>query len=103
MEAPTWRKALASADLIGGMRAVILAYRDIVVARSGGRLYAFSGYCPHRAVPLDKSGELDGCMLTCTHHGWRFDLDHHGCEIYGNRGITMFPVKEEDGAIYVRV
>lgn len=85
-----------------GMRSIRVAYRDIALARVGDRLYAFGALCPHAAAPLHRHGELDGCMLTCTHHSWRFDLAHGGCEIYGNRGLTMYPVKEEDGTIYVR-
>ena len=80
-----------------------MRYRDIAVARAGDTLYAFGALCPHSAASLVRHGELNACMLTCTHHSWRFDLENGGSEIYGNRGLTMYPVKEENGAIYVRV
>jgi UDP-MurNAc hydroxylase len=35
--------------------------------------------CPHRNADLAVFGELDGCVLTCTLHGWRFDLDTGRC------------------------
>jgi UDP-MurNAc hydroxylase len=35
--------------------------------------------CPHRNADLAVFGELDGCVLTCTLHGWRFDLDTGQC------------------------
>jgi nitrite reductase/ring-hydroxylating ferredoxin subunit len=85
------------------MHATVVAYRDIAVARIDAKLYAFSALCPHAAAPLHRHGELNGCMLNCTHHRWRFDLERGGCEIYGNRGLTMYPVKEEDGAIHVHL
>ena len=31
--------------------------------------------CPHRNADLAVFGEVDGCELTCTLHGWRFDLE----------------------------
>lgn len=103
MPAPAWHRAFGSDALPAGMRAAVIAYRDIAVARIAGKLYAFGALCPHAAAPLHRHGELDGCVLTCTHHSWRFDLARGGCEAYGNRGLTMYPVKEEDGAIYVQV
>lgn len=104
MSEPVWHRAFAS-DAVPpqGMRSAVIAFRDIAVARAGKTLYAFSALCPHAAAPLQRHGELNGSLLTCTQHGWRFDLGRGGCERYGNRGLTMYPVKEEDGAIYVRV
>ncbi len=37
--------------------------------------------CPHRQADLAIFGELDGCILTCTQHGWQFDLE-------SGRGLT---------------
>ena len=31
--------------------------------------------CPHRNADLSVFGEVDGCELVCTLHGWRFDLE----------------------------
>ncbi len=35
--------------------------------------------CPHRNADLAVFGEVDDCTLTCTLHGWRFDLDSGRC------------------------
>lgn len=35
--------------------------------------------CPHRNADLSVFGEVDGCVLTCTLHGWRFDLETGNC------------------------
>jgi UDP-MurNAc hydroxylase len=35
--------------------------------------------CPHRNADLSVFGEVDGCTLTCTLHGWRFDLETGRC------------------------
>ena len=35
--------------------------------------------CPHRDADLAAFGEIEGCELVCTLHGWRFDLDTGKC------------------------
>jgi UDP-MurNAc hydroxylase len=35
--------------------------------------------CPHRNADLAVFGEIEGCTLTCTLHGWRFDLPTGRC------------------------
>ena len=35
--------------------------------------------CPHRNADLEVFGEVNGCELTCTLHGWRFDLETGRC------------------------
>jgi UDP-MurNAc hydroxylase len=35
--------------------------------------------CPHRNADLSVFGEVDGCELVCTLHGWRFDLETGKC------------------------
>lgn len=35
--------------------------------------------CPHRNADLSVFGEVNGCELVCTLHGWRFDLETGAC------------------------
>ena len=35
--------------------------------------------CPHRNADLAVFGEIEDCTLTCTLHGWRFDLETGRC------------------------
>ena len=43
-------------------------------------------YCPHRQADLSVFGEVDGEILTCTLHGWQFDLQTGEClTATGNR------------------
>ena len=47
-------------------------------------------FCPHRQADLAVFGELDGCVLTCTLHGWQFDLDDGGrCLTAAGRPIRV--------------
>ena len=38
-----------------------------------GTVYAVDNACPHRGGPLGE-GELQGRVLTCPWHGWRWDV-----------------------------
>ena len=35
--------------------------------------------CPHRNADLAVFAEIEDCVLTCTLHGWRFDLETGRC------------------------
>lgn len=100
MDQQEWHLAGAADDLTEGMHPVDVGRRKVVVARIDGTLYAFNGYCPHVAGPMHR-GELNGAIVTCPLHGWRFDLERAGCEIHGYRPLEMYAVKEEDGAVFV--
>ena len=41
--------------------------------------YVIERYCPHRRADLSVFGEVDGSTITCTLHGWKFDLDSGRC------------------------
>ena len=48
------------------------------------QLFETSGYyvqrrCPHLKADLTRFGQVDGNVLTCTLHGWQFELDSGRC------------------------
>lgn len=47
--------------------------RTIAVFNVEGQHYALDGVCPHRDGPLGE-GLLEGKVVTCPWHGWRFDV-----------------------------
>jgi nitrite reductase (NADH) small subunit len=95
-----WHRVCESDAVPHGMRTFEVGHRKIVLARVDASLFAFDRFCPHVAGPMER-GELNGTLLTCPLHGWRFDLARGGCEIHGERPLGTFGVKEEGGAIYV--
>jgi UDP-MurNAc hydroxylase len=44
-------------------------------------------FCPHRQADLSRFGELDRSVLTCTLHGWQFDLADGVCLTSADRRI----------------
>ena len=49
---------------------------DVEFVAIGG--YDIERFCPHRRADLTRFGEVDGHVLTCSLHGWRFDLANDG-------------------------
>lgn len=57
----------------GGMKAVEVEGREIVICRAGGRHYAVDRRCGHMNAPLER-GTLCGTILTCAMHCAQFDI-----------------------------
>lgn len=67
-------RAIAAADIApGGMKAVKLDGREIVVCNCGGSFFAVGRRCGHLNASLEK-GTLDGYILTCPLHYAQFDV-----------------------------
>jgi UDP-MurNAc hydroxylase len=63
----------------GGLADQEITFGDYVVQRT----------CPHRAADLAVFGEVEGCVLTCTLHGWKFDLDTGQCLTADDRKLRV--------------
>ncbi len=67
--------------------------------------YVLERYCPHRRADLTHFGSLDGHLLTCNLHGWRFDLETGECLTATDRKLrvrrgtaSVGAEKESDGS-----
>lgn len=57
----------------GGMKAVELNGREVVICNCEGTFYAIGRRCGHMNAPLDM-GTLDGYIVTCPMHCAQFDV-----------------------------
>lgn len=57
----------------GGSTVVEVNGKDVAVFHVGGRYYAIDDMCPHAGASL-AGGYLDGEIVTCPWHYWRFRL-----------------------------
>ncbi len=57
----------------GGLKAVEVNGREIVVCNDDGKIYAIDRRCGHMNAPLDM-GTLEGYILTCPMHHAQFDI-----------------------------
>jgi nitrite reductase/ring-hydroxylating ferredoxin subunit len=74
--------------------------RAILLFRTGDTVRAFKAYCTHHGAELLDSG-IDGCRVTCSQHGWRFELPDGGCTQGAQWGLRELPVRVEDGEVTV--
>jgi len=92
-----------SSDVPAGEGRVVEAGgRSLALFNVGGAYYAIDNSCAHRGGPLGE-GELDGTVVTCPWHGWRWDVKS-GANA-NNPAVTMacFPVSVEAGDVFVEI
>ncbi|MCX4240751.1 cytochrome P450 [Paraliomyxa miuraensis] len=90
------------ADLPGdGPHPASVGGRDLVLLRTDGQLRAFDGLCPHQGALLGE-GELEGGVLVCRNHRWRFD-PRTGARIGGPQCLRSYPVHEHEGHVEIEL
>jgi nitrite reductase/ring-hydroxylating ferredoxin subunit len=85
----------------GEMLQVDVRGDPVVIARHGGSLYAFDGYCTHEECPLWE-GDLVEHRVECYCHGSWFDI-RTGEALNGPalESLATYPVREQDGELQV--
>jgi nitrite reductase/ring-hydroxylating ferredoxin subunit len=96
----TWEKTLPVAELAGRPRVFKRSRLQVALFLVGERVFAVDNRCPHEGYPLAE-GKVDGaCVLTCNWHNWKFRL-HDGECVLGGDHVRAYPVKVEDGSVWV--
>jgi len=86
----------------GGMVPVYPLGINVIVVRVGGTAHAVSGKCAHLGCPLS-GGTLDGYVLTCGCHDWRFDVRTGRFLDAPELGLAVYPIRAEAGKLFVGV
>ena len=74
---------------------------SIILARSGGQVYALEDTCSHDGALLS-DGDLVDSEIQCCRHGGRFDLKTgNATQMPAIVGIESYDVEIRDGDIYV--
>ncbi|NNF80137.1 MAG: Rieske (2Fe-2S) protein, partial [Rhizobiales bacterium] len=98
---PLWTKALSLAELEATSKAVVkLSGKQILLMKSGDKIYACNNRCPHEGFPLAEGTISDGCILTCNWHSWRFNLDD-GETLVGGDALRHYPYELREGDIWL--
>lgn len=101
-EGPVEVRVAAESDLRDGeSRHLKIGKRDIALFRVGGEFFALSNLCRHAFAPLSE-GFLDGHVVMCPWHGWRYDV-RDGTTDHPDADVRTYPVKVRDGEVYVVV
>lgn len=92
---------LATELVDGTARHVKIGKNDIAVVRVGEDVYALSNVCRHAFAPLAE-GYVDGHVLVCPWHGWRYDVTD-GTTDHPNADVRTYPAHLRDGMVFVTV
>lgn len=87
----------------GAVRRILADEIEIAVLRFEGRVYALSNFCTHEGCRLS-NGRVTEQGLRCTCHGSIFSYETgEPSRPPASRPVDVFPVKEEDGRVWVGV
>lgn len=78
----------------GSMKMTKVGERRVVLIRTSSGLHALDNACPHQGYGLT-TGALDGELLTCQWHNWKFDVRTGRC-VMGEEDVACHSV-ELDG------
>ena len=80
-----------------------VGFDKIVICNTGQSFYAVPDECTHESMPLNQ-GRLHGNILTCPHHGARFDVtDGSVTHPPAIVPIETYELKVENGEIFVKL
>jgi nitrite reductase/ring-hydroxylating ferredoxin subunit len=102
MERAAVRVASVRDVAAGTMCSVTVRGRTLVLCNVGGTFHAIDNACPHRGGPLAE-GDLDGAVVTCPWHGWRWDVTTGASLINPALRVARLPVAVEGDDVVVRL
>lgn len=74
--------------------------RELFIRVDQGEIRVYDSRCPHQVTNIPELA-VDGDVLTCPRHRWKFDLATGECIEKGDRPLTSFQHKFEGGRLYV--
>ena len=88
-------------DLPPGRGTVVtIGNKDVALFNVEGTVCAMENACLHQGQSLGAS-PLDGCVVTCRAHGWRYNVTTGNTLHVPGYGVQTYPVKIVDGAIMI--
>lgn len=101
----SWTKICDASDVAANsVKKVNVNGFDVLVVNYGEGFRVIPPICPHMEEPLEESGIVVRCSLTCSKHLWAWDLktlDMQGGET--EKPLKVYDSKEENGAILANV
>lgn len=86
----------------GKMIKVSIQGTPVLLIKQQGKIFAIDNRCPHQGCAFS-GGTLDGLVIVCPCHDWRFDLTTGEYEEAPGFKLTMYDWKIESGKIWVKL
>jgi nitrite reductase/ring-hydroxylating ferredoxin subunit len=93
---------IASQKDVAGSRPFCIRFHgyDVVVFQMGDKFYAVENLCPHQLRSSLHKGIVEGNIVTCPMHGWRYDLQA-GNAASGNGRLRAFPLEVRENDLWM--
>jgi toluene monooxygenase system ferredoxin subunit len=96
----SWKRVCRATDVPeNGLKKFTVDGVTLVIANYGSGFRAIPPLCPHMEEPLEESGVIAECALTCTKHLWSWDLSSLAMLGETERPLKTYEVKLENGDI----
>jgi len=86
----------------GKMKRLSIQGTPVLLIKLQGKIFALDNRCPHQGCGLS-GGTLDGLVIICPCHDWRFNLETGEYEEEPLMKLTKFDWKVELGKIWVKL
>src|SRR5271157_3882540 len=84
------------------MKLVSVEGLPVLMIKQSNQIFAIDNRCPHQGCGFS-GGTLEGLIVICPCHDWRFDLRSGAYEEEPSMKLTKFEWKIKDGKIWVRL
>ena len=85
----------------GTATTVTVAGKQLALFNVNGTVYATDDKCLHAGGSLGWAGKLEGKVVTCRLHGWKYDVTTGNMPLAPGMSLGCYPVKVVDGKIKV--
>lgn len=86
----------------GKMKVVRAEGKPVLFIKQKDKIYVIDDRCPHMGCKFS-GGALDGDVVICPCHEWRFNLETGEYEEDRDYVLTAYPFKVVDGKIWVKL
>ncbi len=86
----------------GKMKLMRSQGKPVLLIRQKGKIYVIDDRCPHMGCKFS-NGSLDGDVVICPCHDWRFNLETGEYEDQPSYVLTKYPFKVEAGKVWVKL
>jgi 3-phenylpropionate/trans-cinnamate dioxygenase ferredoxin subunit len=86
----------------GAMKLVSVEGSPVLLIKQFGQIFAIDNRCPHMGCGFS-GGALDGAVIVCPCHDWRFDLKTGEYRDESSIKLKMYEWKIESGKIWVKL
>ncbi len=86
----------------GKMKLIRAQGKPVLFIKQTGKIYVIDDRCPHMGCKFS-NGSLDGEIVVCPCHDWRFNLETGEYEEAPSYVLTKYPFKVKAGKIWVKL